>query len=196
MLENAFSSGAPSAEAWWYVIPPGLCITLLVLSVAMLGYLFEEFVNPRLLDRAGMSALLEVSDLHVHAGGKPIVDGVDLVIERGEALGLAGESGCGKTTTALALMKLLPGGLEQSGEMTLRVEGEEEPINLERRTETGMRYVRWRHISLVFQGAMNSLDPVQRVDDQFAEAITLHAPHAELRARCGSASPSCSRRSA
>lgn len=48
MLENAFESGAPSAEAWWYVIPPGLCITILVLAVAMLGYLFEEHINPRL----------------------------------------------------------------------------------------------------------------------------------------------------
>jgi peptide/nickel transport system permease protein len=48
MLENAFDSGAPSAEAWWYVIPPGLCISVLVLAVAMLGYLFEEFINPRL----------------------------------------------------------------------------------------------------------------------------------------------------
>ena len=51
MLENAFSSGAPSAGAWWYVIPPGLCITLLVLSVSMLGYLFEEHVNPRLREQ-------------------------------------------------------------------------------------------------------------------------------------------------
>jgi peptide/nickel transport system permease protein len=50
MLENAFESGAPSAGAWWYVIPPGLCITFLVLAVAMLGYLLEEFVNPRLRD--------------------------------------------------------------------------------------------------------------------------------------------------
>jgi peptide/nickel transport system permease protein len=48
MLENAFEAGAPSAEAWWYVIPPGLCITTLVLSVAVLGYLFEEHINPRL----------------------------------------------------------------------------------------------------------------------------------------------------
>lgn len=48
MLENAFESGAPSAGAWWYVIPPGLCITVLVLAVSMLGYLFEEHVNPRL----------------------------------------------------------------------------------------------------------------------------------------------------
>jgi peptide/nickel transport system permease protein len=52
MLENAFSSGAPSAGAWWYVIPPGLCITLLVLSVSILGYLFEEYVNPRLREQA------------------------------------------------------------------------------------------------------------------------------------------------
>jgi peptide/nickel transport system permease protein len=51
MLENAFESGAPSAGAWWYVIPPGLCITLLVLAVSMLGYLFEEYVNPRLREQ-------------------------------------------------------------------------------------------------------------------------------------------------
>jgi peptide/nickel transport system permease protein len=52
MLENAFEAGAPSAEAWWYVIPPGLCITTLVLAVALLGYLFEEYINPRLREQA------------------------------------------------------------------------------------------------------------------------------------------------
>jgi peptide/nickel transport system permease protein len=51
MLENAFESGAPSAGAWWYVIPPGLCVALLVGSVATLGYLFEEYVNPRLREQ-------------------------------------------------------------------------------------------------------------------------------------------------
>ena len=50
MLENAFSSGAPSAGAWWYVIPPGLCIALLVFAVSLVGYLFEDVVNPRLRD--------------------------------------------------------------------------------------------------------------------------------------------------
>jgi peptide/nickel transport system ATP-binding protein len=125
-----------------------------------------------------MSALLEVKGLRVEYRGDPIVDGVDFELRRGEALGLAGESGCGKTTTALALMKLLPGALEQSGEMTLRPEGEEEPINLGRRTEAGMRVVRWRHISLVFQGAMNSLDPVKRIGAQIEEAIRLHAKRA------------------
>ncbi|MCB0828013.1 MAG: ABC transporter permease [Solirubrobacterales bacterium] len=48
MLQNAFDSGAPSAGAWWYVIPPGLCITLLVLAVSLLGFLYEEYINPRL----------------------------------------------------------------------------------------------------------------------------------------------------
>jgi peptide/nickel transport system permease protein len=48
MLENAFSSGAPSAGAWWYVIPPGLAITVVVLAVSLLGFLFEEYINPRL----------------------------------------------------------------------------------------------------------------------------------------------------
>ncbi|MGA7434317.1 MAG: ABC transporter permease [Solirubrobacterales bacterium] len=48
MLENAFNSGAPSAGAWWYVIPPGLAITMLVLGVSLLGFLYEEYINPRL----------------------------------------------------------------------------------------------------------------------------------------------------
>jgi peptide/nickel transport system ATP-binding protein len=122
-----------------------------------------------------VSAVLEISDLRVSHRGNPIVDGVDLALDPGEALGLAGESGCGKTTTALAVMKLLPPSLVQEGTITLRPEGHEEPINIGRRTETGMQLVRWRHVSLVFQGAMNSLDPVQRVDVQISEAIRLHA---------------------
>jgi peptide/nickel transport system ATP-binding protein len=134
-----------------------------------------------------MTALLEVSDLQVKHDGHPIVDGVDLSLARGEALGLAGESGCGKTTTALALMKLLPPTLKQSGTVTLRPPELEDPINIGKRTERGMQLVRWRHISLVFQGAMNSLDPVQRVDAQIAEAIRLHerAGAKEVRDRIG-----------
>jgi peptide/nickel transport system ATP-binding protein len=133
-----------------------------------------------------VSALLEIEDLHVTHDGKPIVDGVDLTLAPGEALAIAGESGCGKTTTALAMMRLLPPTLVQSGTITLRPPGVEEPINIGRRTERGMQLVRWRHISLVFQGAMNSLDPVQKVDKQIAEAIELHerkVSSADVRAR-------------
>ena len=122
-----------------------------------------------------MIPLLEVRDLKVTHRGEPIVDGVDLTINPGEALGLAGESGCGKTTTALALIKLLPPVLSQSGEIVFHPPSADEPINIHKRTEAGMRLVRWRHISLVFQGAMNSLDPVQRINAQIAEAIMLHA---------------------
>ncbi len=125
-----------------------------------------------------MSTLLEVEGLRVEHQGNPIVDGVDFTLGAGEALGLAGESGCGKTTTALALMRLLPPSLEQSGVITLRPKGVEDPINIGRRTEAGMRVVRWRHVSLVFQGAMNSLDPVKRIDHQLNEAIILHAKRA------------------
>ncbi|MEA2455301.1 MAG: peptide/nickel transport system ATP-binding protein [Thermoleophilaceae bacterium] len=132
-----------------------------------------------------MSALLEIRDLRVTHGDRPIVDGVDITLQSGEALGLAGESGCGKTTTALALMKLLPASFDQSGTITLRPPGVEEPINVERRTEGGMQLVRWRHVSLVFQGAMNSLDPVKRVDHQIAEAINLHERAGDVRARIG-----------
>jgi peptide/nickel transport system ATP-binding protein len=123
---------------------------------------------------SGAAGLLEIEGLRVEYGGRPIVDGVDLALRPGEALGLAGESGCGKTTTALAVMRLLPSGLRQSGRVTLRPPGVAEPINIHRRTERGMGPVRWRHVSLIFQGAMNSLDPVQRVGDQIEEAIRLH----------------------
>jgi peptide/nickel transport system ATP-binding protein len=134
-----------------------------------------------------VSALLEVSDLRVTHNGHPIVDGVDLRIEPGEAVGLAGESGCGKTTTALSVMKLLPSALRQSGRITLTPPAAKKPINIERRTERGMNLVRWRHVSLIFQGAMNSLDPVQRVDAQIVEAIRLHerVSSKAVRARIG-----------
>ena len=121
--------------------------------------------------------LLQISDLTVSHRGQPIVAGVDLELAPGEALGLAGESDCGKSTTALSIMKLLPPTLKQAGAITLNPPGEE-TINIDRRTERGMQLVRWRHVSLVFQGAMNALDPVKRVEHQIAEAIRLHEPKA------------------
>jgi peptide/nickel transport system ATP-binding protein len=130
--------------------------------------------------------LLDVRDLRVvyREDGRfvPIVDGVSFSLRRGEALGLAGESGCGKTTTALALLGLLPSGLGRTrGEITLN--SKRGVMLLHRRTPTGWRDVRWQTASMVFQGAMNALDPVMRIDRQIAEAIHLHEPGADADAR-------------
>jgi peptide/nickel transport system ATP-binding protein len=135
--------------------------------------------------------VLRVEDLRVgyRAGGAEveIVTGVSFELARGEALGLAGESGCGKTTTALAVMKLLAPGLEQfSG--TIDLATEHGVVAVQRRTERGMRDLRWTEISLVFQGALNALDPVQRISRQIGDAIRLHDPAADraaVRARVG-----------
>jgi peptide/nickel transport system ATP-binding protein len=120
-------------------------------------------------------SLLEVRDLVVQfdvpGGVVRAVDGVSFDVRTGESVGLVGESGCGKTTTALAITRLLPAnGRIVSG--SVRFDGEE-LTTLKRGL---FRRRRWRDISLIFQGAMNSLNPVIRVGDQVREPILLHEP--------------------
>jgi peptide/nickel transport system ATP-binding protein len=119
-------------------------------------------------------SLLEVRDLHVTyaAGGPapvPAVRGVDLTLDVGETLGLAGESGCGKSSLAGALLRLLPRGTEVTGEVLL--DGEDVLSMRPGR----LRAVRWTDLAIVFQGALHTLNPVQRVGDQIAEALRLHS---------------------
>jgi len=98
------------------------------------------------------------------------VDGVSLQIDRGDSLGLAGESGCGKTTTALTVMRLLPSNAEVlSGKIFLN-----DIDLLEMDEETLRKEVRMKQLSMVFQGAMNALNPVFRVGDQIRQAILTH----------------------
>jgi peptide/nickel transport system ATP-binding protein len=117
-------------------------------------------------------SVLSVRDLEVtyatQAGPLPAVRGVSLDIEKGEVLGLAGESGCGKSTIVNAILRLLPAGAKTSGEVLLN--GEDVLTMKAGR----LRSVRWTGASVVFQGAMHALNPVQRIGDQLAEAIVIH----------------------
>jgi peptide/nickel transport system ATP-binding protein len=125
--------------------------------------------------------LLSVKDLHVtygsEAGGVPAVRGVSFEIAPGETLGIAGESGCGKSTIAGALLRVLPPGTAISGEVLL--EGED----VLQMKPGRLRAVRWTEMSIVFQGALHALNPVQRVGSQIAEAIEAHDPKAPAKAR-------------
>ncbi|MFB8029275.1 ABC transporter ATP-binding protein [Streptomyces sp. NPDC056465] len=129
--------------------------------------------------------LLDVRNLHVTYGSGasavPAVRGVDLRVEAGQKLGIAGESGCGKSTLALALLRLLPPSATLSGEILL--DGEDVLTMKWGR----LRAVRWAGASIVFQGAMHSLNAVHRIGDQIAEPILLHrrATPAEARRRAG-----------
>jgi peptide/nickel transport system ATP-binding protein len=103
------------------------------------------------------------------------VDSVSFDIKKGEALGLAGESGCGKTTVALSIIKVLPSNAQIVGGQILY-----KNLDIVTLDEIELRKnVRWKGISLVFQGAMNALNPVYKVGDQIVEAIRLHEPDVE-----------------
>ncbi|HZG66443.1 MAG TPA: ABC transporter ATP-binding protein [Herpetosiphonaceae bacterium] len=117
--------------------------------------------------------VLEVRNLHVHYFTDrvlPAVNGVDFTLRAGERMGLVGESGSGKSTMALALMRMIkPPGRIVSGEML--VDG----VDLTRLNEEQMRKARATQISMIPQGAMNSLNPVMRIGDQIVDTIQAHS---------------------
>ena len=136
--------------------------------------------------------LLEVQDLVVHykikTGWVHATDGVSITLDKGETLGLVGESACGKTTLAYGISQLLPNNAYVKGgrivfdgknllKMTIRKDGRL------REYDNELNKIRWKEISMIFQGAMNALNPVQPVGDQIVEAIVYHEKQTKQQAR-------------
>lgn len=133
-----------------------------------------------------MSDLLRMRDVSVtyrsEGGDVPAVRNVDLAIDRGEIVGLAGESGCGKSTLASTILRLQPPDSLVTGEVLF------EGADVLTMNWGDLRVLRWAGASMIFQGALHSLNPVRRVGDQIAEPIRLHTPETsdeQVRARVG-----------
>jgi peptide/nickel transport system ATP-binding protein len=127
-----------------------------------------------------MTPVLELRGLCVDYGvgdrAVRAVRDVDLTLRRGEVLGLAGESGSGKSTLAYGLMRLLPPpGVIRRGEVIYHPPGGE-PVDVLRMSPSALRKFRWAETAIVFQGAMNSLNPVYRVSTQLTDVIEAHQP--------------------
>ena len=126
-------------------------------------------------------SVLSVRDLRVtyrtKGGDVPAVRGVDLEIDKGHVLGLAGESGCGKSTIAGAILRLHSPKTKIEGE--IRLDGKDVLA-----MKPGLlRALRWTGASIIFQGALHALNPVRRIGDQIAEAITVHKLAGDREAR-------------
>src|SRR6516225_11298970 len=124
--------------------------------------------------------LLEISGLCVDYGIGPdavrAVTDADLVLRRGEVLGLAGESGSGKSTFAYAITRLLRApGVITGGTARFRM-GQGRDIDLLAADETQLRRLRWAHIAVVLQSAMNALNPVLSIGDQLGDVLRAHRP--------------------
>lgn len=206
MLYFANASSAFLTDSWvWWILPPGLALTVAILGLAFVGYAVEEWADPRLSRRtlrrpaparAGRArsvdmaapveqapgTVLDVRQLVVQydtaAGPVRAVDGVNITVGRGRIVGLVGESGCGKSTLAMALLDLLrpPARI---------VDG---AILFNGRDLRGMRRselvkLRGREIALVPQAAMNALNPAYTVHQQVMEAAALTRDEAAAAAR-------------
>lgn len=133
--------------------------------------------------------LLEVENLKTHlftdSGVVKAVDGVSFHLNRGETLGVVGESGCGKSMMALSLLRLVPDppGRIVGGSIKYQMTNNGAPADLMKFNESQMQKVRGRHIAMVFQEPMTSLNPVYTIGNQIGEAVRLHEGVSGTKAR-------------
>lgn len=127
-------------------------------------------MSEMLLEIKGLSVEYKTIDAKVKA-----VNDLNLTLKKGETLGLVGETGAGKTTTALSIMRLLPDGIGKISDGTVLFEG----VDLSTASKKEMRAVRGEKIAMIFQDPMTSLNPVLTVGDQIAEMLELHCQDRE-----------------
>lgn len=190
--------------SWWILLPTGLCIALVGFALTLVNSAIDEVTNPRLsADRHANKAVVKVvppADATPTSSERPpvltvreltveyptdkgpvvAVDDVSFEIHAGEVLGLAGESGSGKSTIGQAILQILqPPGRVSRGEICF------EGANVLVMGAFGLRQFRWRNGSMVFQSAMNALNPVLTVGEQIADTLEAHGAvtHAEVRRR-------------
>ncbi|MDX3230416.1 dipeptide/oligopeptide/nickel ABC transporter permease/ATP-binding protein [Streptomyces sp. ME19-01-6] len=207
MLYYAQNGFALQVGAWWWFVPPGLIIALFGCGLALVNFTIDEIINPTLrnLPRRARHVAHSAGDLTpdpeddvvlsltglsvAYQGEQPVqaVRDVSLTLRRGEILGLVGESGCGKTTLAYAVNRLhLPPAEVTGGSVTFH-DREGGALDVLALSPDELRAFRWSKLSMVFQGAMNALNPVMTIRAQLEDVLTTHRPamsRAARRARC------------
>ena len=174
LLNDAYSEGALLTGHFYWVVEPAVLLILTGFGFAMVGFALDRIFNPRLRVVVMNKTLLEVKNLKLYfrtsKGPVQAVDDVSFKLNRGKTLAVVGESGCGKTSLAKAVLRLLPRNIMvYSGEIIL--DGED---IMQYNEEQFRRDIRWKKIAMVPQAAMNSLNPVLRIVDQIIEPLLIH----------------------
>jgi ABC-type dipeptide/oligopeptide/nickel transport system ATPase component/ABC-type dipeptide/oligopeptide/nickel transport system permease subunit len=206
MLYFAQNGFALQRDAWWWFVPPGLVIALFGCGLSLINFSIDEIINPKLrvagrrrrAERpeprepaaAGDDVVLSVDHLDVvYRTANPVhaVKDVSLTLRRGEILGLAGESGCGKTTLAYAINRLHRPPAEVTAGTVVLHDRDGSDIDVLALDREELRAFRWDRLSMVFQGAMNALNPVTTVRSQLDDVLTTHRPdlpRVQRKAKC------------
>ncbi|MYG97981.1 MAG: dipeptide ABC transporter ATP-binding protein [Acidimicrobiaceae bacterium] len=185
-LYFANNGSAILTDAWlWWIVPPGVALTVLIVGLAFVGFAFEELADPQLgghgwrppsrrrlpeavPDPCPPEVRLDVRAMSVDFDGATVVREADLRVGRGRVLGLVGESGSGKSTLGVSVPGLVPHpGVIRAEAVMLG------DIDLRRLGRQGLERIRGRDVAIVPQAAMSVLDPTMTVLDQVAESAAL-----------------------